>query len=335
MNVALAYHNGDRERAIEWLEHCKRWNALKNHTLYLMPAYNCQPIPEIVPFIGLTDYLQVLSNWRSADGVTHANASGPNSMLVQFARHFYDNKLGSWFFCESDCVALKPDAFDRLEAEYLACGKPYMGGYAPAPVPHVNGNMILPQNAALLSTLMLPMRSSDGTRDIAFDVAAAREILPQAHQTALIQHLWRGPSFTSQADFDSRIRPEAVFYHQCRDGSIYKYLSGGTKTEEPPAYINAGYEPETPGCKCGAKAGGFHEVWCPARTGFFSEPKEHPNGVSPFAALSGHNSNGSTSSNSLEVQRARAAKARAALAAKRASGWKPGPRKKRKRAKKA
>lgn len=236
MNVAMAYNTADRPRAIEWLEQVRKWDSLHGkHILYLMPAFDCIPIPEIVPFVALTDYLQVHSNWREADGVKHADAAGPNSAFRQVASYFYENKLGAFFWCEPDCCPLKPDCFDKLETEYLeqvSLGKAYLGGFAPAPVPHLNGNLVAPQNAALLATLMLPMRSDDKTRDIAFDVAGAREILPQAHCTNLIQHLWRGPSFTSQEDFDTRIRPDAVFYHQCRDGSLYKYLNNSLAKDD-------------------------------------------------------------------------------------------------------
>lgn len=298
MNWAMAYNSADRPRAIEWLNQVKKWGGMPNHKLFLMPSFDCVPIPEIIPFVGLTDYLQIQSNWRTADGVRHADASGPNSAFRQFASYFYENKLGAWTWIEPDCVPLHPYSFDKWEEEYLKCNKPYFGGYVQYPVPHINGNAIYAQNCALLQSLMLPMRSDDGTRDIAFDVAAAREILPQAHATELIQHLWRGPSFTSQEDFDTRIRPDALFYHQCRDGSIYKYIEGRDKRKE-----NGTSKTESP-----------------------SVPT-----LSPFAVLSGH-TNGSTPNNSIEVQRARAAKARAALAAKRATGWRP-ERKKRAKSK--
>lgn len=318
MNVALAYHTADRDRAIEWLTQCAKWGALAKHTLYLLPAFDCLPIPEIVPFIGLTDYLRVSSDWRQADGVRHANANGPNSMFVQFARYFYDNKLGPWFFCESDCIVLKPHSFDKLEEEYIARGKPFMGGYAPAPVPHINGNLIAPENAALIPTLMLPMKSSDGTRDIAFDVAAAREILPQAHATELIQHLWRGPSFTSQEDFDTRIRPDALFYHQCRDGSIYKYLSPSPFVTAPTTNL------PIPNCGCGDCVD-VTKMPEQSGNGFFHQHLEPKIPLTEHSAIL---SDGKVRSpTKLELQRERMAAARTALAAKRATGWKPGKRK--------
>lgn len=302
MNIAQAFNSGDRDRAIEWLEQCKKWNALSKHILYLMPSFDCVPIPEIVPFIGLTDYLQVSSDWRQADGIRHANANGPNSAFVQVARYFYEKKLGPFFWCEPDCCPLHPYSFDKLEEAYLACGKPFMGGYAPAPVPHLNGNSVYPERAALIPTLVLPMRSDDGTRDIAFDVAAAREILPQAHCTELIQHLWRGPSFTSQADFDTRIRKDALFYHQCRDGSLYKYLNGNK--DVPGTIESAALNTSNGTVEKQLNA-------APSVTSITTSPV----------------------GNSIEVQRARAAKARVALAAKRATGWKPTKKRKRKRGK--
>jgi hypothetical protein len=317
-NIALAYHSADREQAVRWLEQIKKWGGLGHHVLYLLPAFDCTPIPEILPFVGLTDFHRVSSDWKLSDGIQTVNASGPNSMFRQFARYFYDNKLGPFFFCEPDCIPLYPDSFDKLDAAYLACGKPYFGAYVEHPVPHLNGNSVWSQHAALIPSLILPMKSTDGTRDIAFDVAGGRAVLPQACVTNLIQHLWRAPSFISQEDFDARISKEALFYHSCKDGSIYKYLNGNK--EEVGQDGGSGFFRKV-----------FKSESDPSEFGHvLVDPQFYDDGSMTATEVTVTSSTTSPPSNSIEVQRARAAKARAALAAKRATGWRP-ERKKRKR----
>jgi hypothetical protein len=60
--------------------------------------------------------------------------------------------------------------------------------------------------------------------ELAFDVAGAKDVLPKAHFTNLIQHIFRHKGFESRFEFDATIDPNAVVFHSCKDGSIFKYL---------------------------------------------------------------------------------------------------------------
>lgn len=227
--VALGYCRKDREQAVRWLESVKQLGALREHRLFLLPAFDCEPIPEILPFTGLTDLRRVASEWSAT--APSADASGPNSVFRTFSRYFRDNKLGPWFFCEPDCILLVPDALDRLEAEYLSARAPFMGAYVDRPIPRLNGTMICPQDAANIASIALPMRTPDNRLEIAFDVACAQDIMPRAHRTNLIQNVYGSAPFASREDFDARVSREAVCYHSEKSMTIFQYLGGAVHAE--------------------------------------------------------------------------------------------------------
>lgn len=229
MNVALGYCRKDREQAARWLESVKQLGALREHRLFLMPSFDCEPIPEILPFTGLTDLRRVASEWSATASST--DASGPNSVFRTFARYFRDNKLGPWFYCEPDCILLTPDALDRLEAEYRSARAPFMGAYVDRPIPRLNGTMICPQDAANIASIALPMRTPDNRLEIAFDVACAQDVMPRAHRTNLIQNVYGSAPFTSREDFDARVSKQAVCYHSEKSMTIFQYLGGAVHAE--------------------------------------------------------------------------------------------------------
>jgi hypothetical protein len=344
MIIAQAYCSHDRSQSIRWQEQIKKWGGLGHHKLFLLRAFDCEPIPEILPFIALTDYLKVTSDWSAGAGNQTNCASGPDSMWRMFARYFHFNELGPFFNCEADCIPLFPDSLDRWEAEYLKVGKPFMGAFVDFPVPHLSGCAHYPENAATYPDLILPHRTHDKKREISFDVAGGRVTLPNAHLTKSMQHVWRAPPFTSQADFDARVSKDALFYHACKDGSIYQFLGGGINgPNNPPVAPLSGKEGDA---KCAANAetqdvntksqllnehpspptrqsSGTEKVQAPTVPDLPLPENWRPPKETLDAATH------PTLNNSIEIQRARAAKARAVLAAKRATGWKPKRRRRR------
>lgn len=239
MQVALAYHSGDMDQAQRWSDWTAELGGTDRHTLLVMAAKGCPPIR-----IDTTKWAQVLpcqdsygvtSNWNANDPIR--DASGPNSMIRQFAWVFVERKKGPWFFCEPDTVPLRTSWLDELEAEYAKSGKPYMAAVIPGVEgqygTHPTGNMILPQDAAFNEGLMLPSHAHFGGRtiEIAFDVACATKVLPFCHETRLIQQIFRGETFSTASDLN-RIRPDACLFHNSKDGSLINLLrtqrSGGS-----------------------------------------------------------------------------------------------------------
>src|SRR5882724_1852572 len=149
MNLAMAYHFGDRDQAVRWLEWVKELGGLGTHRLFLMRAFDCKPIPEILPFTDVKDEEQIKEvagqlEWSSTEPMR--SASAPNSMFRQFAWMFYLQKLGHWMFIEPDCIPLSSGWHDKIESGYLKCGKPFFGAHVLIEsVPeHLSGNSVYP-----------------------------------------------------------------------------------------------------------------------------------------------------------------------------------------------
>jgi hypothetical protein len=88
--------------------------------------------------------------------------------------------------------------------------------------------MVLPEDVAdWCISLMVPQIADIGGRkvELAFDIAAANDILPRHHETKLIQHVFRGPAFDNAASLE-RIDPRACLWHSDKDGGLIRLLRG-------------------------------------------------------------------------------------------------------------
>src|ERR1043166_1586553 len=133
MNVAISYFKGDRDQAIRLLEWIRELGGLGSHRLYLMHAFDCQPVPAILPFTDVPDSEKVANgDWQASTAAR--SAAAPNSMFRTFAWHFYYAKNGPWLFLEPDAIPLKRGWLDRMESEYQVAGKPFFGA-----------NVVIPQ----------------------------------------------------------------------------------------------------------------------------------------------------------------------------------------------
>lgn len=147
----------------------------------------------------------------------HARAA--NHMWVRVVQRIRDaRKDVPFLWMESDAIPKQSDWLDVIEAQFAACGKPFMGDSVLIPgVPvHMSGVGVYHQ-----TWRHVPHFACVG--DIAWDVALSPTVVPLMHRTKLIQHEWKPASFGSFTDL-SRIRPEAVVYHQCKDGSLIDRL---------------------------------------------------------------------------------------------------------------
>lgn len=202
--------------------------AGRNHSIVLMPSK------------GVTDFQSIMDSairafakvdvLRDAEGI-HGHPEGPNSMMRQAVWHMQTSNLGPWMFCEPDNILLASDALDIWEREYRAYGKPFMGEFRPAhdvTPDYLSGNMMLPKDALIIAP-MLGRRglSKDGV-ELAFDIVAASQTLPQAHLTKLLHQVPKprdgeGHTFPDQASLNI-IRDGAVMFHPCKDGSLVDRL---------------------------------------------------------------------------------------------------------------
>ncbi len=233
MNIAMAYFKGDRELAIKWLNWVKELGGLGNHKLFLIRAFDCDPIPEVLPFTEVKDEEcqtepKGQQDWQSREPMR--SASAPNSMFRQLAWKFYNEKLGPYLFIEPDCIPLVTGWHDKLWDEYVRGGKPFCGAKVLIEsVPeHLTGNSIYVDVPELAPSLVRRTNWTPAGQprsfELAFDIAGAREVLQKCHFTTLIQHKFRFKGFESRYEFDAVIDKNAVVFHSDKKGTIYKYL---------------------------------------------------------------------------------------------------------------
>lgn len=251
MNIVSSIADHELQMAHRWFDWAIELGAGLGHHLYLIPAAGLN-IKDLVPkvekafnsrFTVILDDEGEKSDWQKTEPMR--SAAGPNSSFRQIAWYFYHNKKGPYFWCEMDCIPLTKDAFTKIEHEYttvaVPSGKQFMGAYVElesVPV-HMSGNAVYPTNIPELApTLVIRTewtpKGQTQAFELAFDIAGAKETVPKAHFTNLIQHKFRHPGFKSRQEFDDMIDPNAVVFHSCKDGSIYQYLrenlSGGVES---------------------------------------------------------------------------------------------------------
>lgn len=147
-----------------------------------------------------------------------------------------------WLWLEADAMPLCDRWLDLLELEYQANKQPFMGMYVATlahdgkPIPeHMSGVAIYPANIGIWSS---KMAQSD---EIAFDMQGAEVTVHNMHRTQLIHHCYQSPPFMSVEDLD-RINPQAVIFHQNKDGSLIDRLEEKRGWKLNPAWVEAGPE---------------------------------------------------------------------------------------------
>lgn len=130
-----------------------------------------------------------------------------------------------WLWLECDCVPMRAGWLDAIEKEYRECGKAFMGTIYERPFPHINGVMVYPNDPLLIARRMCANPS------IAWDLAEAKTVMDRGYNTPLMHRSLAVPerntchTFNRESDL-GRIRPEAVLFHGCKDGSLINLLRG-------------------------------------------------------------------------------------------------------------
>ncbi len=240
MRVVISICKHELRLAHDWFNWVLDLGGPEGHSLHLIPSSGTD-IKDIFEKANRAfhnqvsvqiDYEAETSDWQNTDLMR--SASGPNSSFRQVAWDFEHFKKGPWFWCELDCIPLKRDWLRRLESEYAVAvskGKVFMGAHVliERVREHMSGNAVYPENTPSEAPLLVQRTNyvCDGQPQplgLAFDVAGAPDVIPKAYWTNLIQHKFRYGKFESREQFDSVIDPNAVVFHSCKDGSIFKYL---------------------------------------------------------------------------------------------------------------
>lgn len=134
-----------------------------------------------------------------------------------------------FFWIEADSVPLCPKWLDRIAMEFRVAVKPFMGARVLHPdVPeHMSGIAVYWHTMRWCPNYaVLQFQQGYQGPQVAWDVSLAPKILPNMFETKLIQHEWSPEPFVDSESL-SRLKQEAVIYHQCKDGSLIEKLRGG------------------------------------------------------------------------------------------------------------
>lgn len=144
------------------------------------------------------------------------------NFLFRFAATWLESKphWTHFLWLEPDAIPITPGWMDALEMEYKCGGKPFMGervdlGEKRPDVPiHMSGIGIYQNPIYLLAG------EAYRAFEVAWDIAAKDQILPNCYFTKLIQHYWKHGTFTNTEG----LRPETVVFHSSKDGSLIDIL---------------------------------------------------------------------------------------------------------------
>lgn len=147
--------------------------------------------------------------------------------LFRLAAEAMKQQRQPWLWLEPDATPTKAGWFRALDQEYARAKKPFMGAFHHRPIPHLNGVAVYPYDIWRVAPAMIRMNPQ------AFDCVSPHDcqaILKQSHVTPLIQHEWSPHGFELDSParrFDKRLdglRPDALIYHRCKDGSLIDCL---------------------------------------------------------------------------------------------------------------
>jgi hypothetical protein len=225
MIVALSVCQKDQALATKLLEWIVELSPQHPNILLLAtpPGLNCSGLVTTAKRAFATvdhfeDATYIESDWAGKHDATGANMS-----FQCIANQIYYRYKEPWLWIEPDSTPLHPEWIKKIEAEYTAGKKLFMGdmvNFPPAGL-HMSGIGVYPHE--LLRYAPTAMRAGVAP----WDMVGSAEILQNFHETQLIQHEWlwdgQSPTFKSQEDL-KKIHPETVIFHRCKDGSIIDRL---------------------------------------------------------------------------------------------------------------
>lgn len=226
----------------------KELGGVDNHELLLAPAWSVFMTGEHKPVIELFEKSFSTVKVMQPPGEDEYGWPDSANFAWRAVVSHVVNGLGGvpFFWMEADAVPLCPDWLDRIEAEWKASGKPFLGARVALPdIPvHMTGIAVYSEIAKHIpKNQVIQYQFSYRKPQVAFDVQHREQTLPNAKLTALIQHEWKPEPFADDASL-SRLNPETVIYHQCKDGSLIDRLR--EKGTNPVAVSNCAEEITSP-----------------------------------------------------------------------------------------
>lgn len=220
MRCAIGYYQGDLDQAQRLATWMKRLGPYTNHTLVVARDISTDQRP--FHDIGFEHVEEIII----ADDIWNKWPESCNNAFQHIARHIqFHPDPTPWLWLEPDVVPLRTGWLDAIEAEYKACGKPFLGDYVSVPnIPdHMSGVAVYPADMVRNAGLALI------TSELAWDMAAISQTLPKMAKSSLIMHAWKHPRFENKEQIWREIfafKPMCVLFHADKSGSLIELLSG-------------------------------------------------------------------------------------------------------------
>lgn len=177
---------------------------------------------------------------------------GANYMFKTAAEWLADSR-SPFFWHEPDAWPLRSGWMDELEREYYQHGKPFMGCIVPCdqpglPAKSLAGVAIYPPRT--FDLLGAQIKTTGDCRGCdAWDVATAGLVVDKAQHTNRIFHFWGQkdkapfivpwtmPDQVENAFPLTRVPPEAVIFHRCKDDSLVNTIQPRITVRESPLTV--------------------------------------------------------------------------------------------------
>lgn len=231
MLVAYPYYLGDQDLALNLAQWITEMGGCKGHKVLIVRDQGSDPEKDVLIKAELDKSFDASEVITIIGDVYHSWPMSQNLMWSQTARHIQFHTKEPWLWFESDVVILKEKWLDLIEAEYKACGKIFMGDLVNVSgiPPHMSGVAVWPGEVVQYAGIALI------SHEVAFDMAAKDQVLPQMHKTELIAHAWDRDLATGKGNrvFENyeqverevlQPHPGAVIYHADKSGSLIKLL---------------------------------------------------------------------------------------------------------------
>lgn len=249
MLVVFPYSAKDQDQAVRLAEWIRELGPNKSHRVLIVRDRRCDLEHDKAILAALGQTFAAVETMTVNDDAYDSWPESANTMFRNAAKHIEFTKKEPFLWLEPDVAPLKEGWLDAIAAAYVeavAAGKHFMGDRVEVEnVPlHMSGIAVYPgimSNFAGLAYL---------AQDIAWDCAAAAQIVPQAHFTNLILHAWKHPSFTSWEMVEREIlafKPEAVLFHADKSSGLIDRLRERRNLSESPA-LQGDHRPEKPLC---------------------------------------------------------------------------------------
>lgn len=222
MRVVLGYCDKDEDQAARLASWIKELGPYPGHTLLVARDISSNIRPFANVGFDRVDEIQISNDaWR------HWPESCNNVFGIA-ARHISELMAGEPFlWLEPDVVPLRPGWLNSIQMEYQKCGAPFLGDFVSVHTPeldvpdHMSGVAVYPGNMTQHAGMALI------SHEIAWDVAAAYQIVPRMATSKLILHSWKHRPFNNHDMIQGEIyatKPECVLFHADKSGSLIHLL---------------------------------------------------------------------------------------------------------------